>query len=368
MIISRYIAWEVLRPFSTTVAMLALVFASYTTAVLLNDAAAGLVATATIVQFMLIKLVIALEVLVPFGLYLGVLLGLSRLYSDSETTALAACGVGEPAIFRTVIRLAVVVALLVLMLSLFLRPWAYQQRYILRAAAIAKFDISQVEPRRFYASPENDYLVYAETVDPQAREAERVFFQMRDDDLVRVIVADRLHQPPGEPTQPLQLVFSQGYAYQLHPDGGARDISQSFGRMTLRVQGAAVKEVGYKSKTQSTAALHGASEPQDLAEYQWRLSTPVATVLLAMLAIPMSRAPPRQGRFGRTVLGLLAYAVFYNLMAMAKNLVQEGLVGAVPGLWWPLVLLAVVVPVVTWPGLFRRPRASRSGRSGTAGG
>jgi lipopolysaccharide export LptBFGC system permease protein LptF len=40
--------------------------------------------------------------------------------------------------------------------------------------------------------------------------------------------------------------------------------------------------------------------------------------------------------------------VFFNLMTFAKNLVQEGFVGAVPGLWWPLVLLGLLLSVLFW--------------------
>ena len=118
-----------------------------------------------------------------------------------------------------------------------------------------------------------------------------------------------------------------------------------------------VEDLGYKSKTQSTLALSRSRNRKDLAEFQWRLSTPIATVLLALLAVPMSRSSPRHGRHGRTVLALVVYAVFYNLLSMAKNLVQEGVVGAVPGLWWPLVLVSLVLAaMLVAPGVRRRLR------------
>jgi lipopolysaccharide export system permease protein len=86
----------------------------------------------------------------------------------------------------------------------------------------------------------------------------------------------------------------------------------------------------------------------DLAELQWRLTTPLATVLLALLGIPLGRAVPRQGRYTRFATAVLAYAAYYNLKAMAKTWVERGIVGPVPGLWWVDVLLGVVVLLLLW--------------------
>ena len=36
--------------------------------------------------------------------------------------------------------------------------------------------------------------------------------------------------------------------------------------------------------------------PEDIAELQWRLSTPLSTLLLALLGVLLSRTTPRQGK------------------------------------------------------------------------
>ena len=73
----------------------------------------------------------------------------------------------------------------------------------------------------------------------------------------------------------------------------------------------------------------------DLAELQWRLTTPLATVFLALLGIPLSRAVPRQGRY-------------YNVKIVAMVWVERGKVGPLPGLLWVDVLLALVVVLLLW--------------------
>src|SRR3546814_16305026 len=70
----------------------------------------------------LFRSVIALEVLLPIALYVAVVLGMGRLYSDSEMDFLRAAGLGEIQILIPILRLALLLALLVGVLSTVVRP------------------------------------------------------------------------------------------------------------------------------------------------------------------------------------------------------------------------------------------------------
>ena len=52
----------------------------------------------------------------------------------------------------------------------------------------------------------------------------------------------------------------------------------------------------------------------------------------------------RQGRHERTVVAMLVFAVYYNLSGLAQTWVEQGFLGAMPGVWWlhGLMLCAVV--------------------------
>ena len=68
-----------------------------------------------------------LTVLVPIGLFLGIVLALGRLYHESEMTAMAACGVGPLRIYRPIALLALVVAAALAVLSFRIVPAAWQK-------------------------------------------------------------------------------------------------------------------------------------------------------------------------------------------------------------------------------------------------
>ena len=83
---------------------------------------------------------------------------------------------------------------------------------------------------------------------------------------------------------------------------------------------------------------------RSVAEYQWRLTTPVATLLLALLAVPLARAGPRQSRFGMLAVALAAYLLIFVASGMVRNWIENGAMPPFPGLlaaYLPALLLAL---------------------------
>jgi lipopolysaccharide export system permease protein len=87
-----------------------------------------------------------------------------------------------------------------------------------------------------------------------------------------------------------------------------------------------------------SAALVRSSDPKDVAELQWRLAMPVSVIVLLLLAVPLSKSSPRQGRYGRLVVAILLFVIYYNLLATAKYWVGVGKGPTSIGLWWVPVL------------------------------
>ncbi len=341
--LDRYLALEVLRPLAATGLFFVLLFGGYSSARLLADAVAGILPMDIVWQLVGLKILIALEVLLPIALYLSVVLGLGRLYHDAEMTALFACGYSELRVAWTVLRLGVAVAVAVAVLSWYVRPWAYERSYLLRDRAKAQFDIDKLEPGRFHSSESGHYVLFAESIDRDRERLERVFFTRPKDNGRRQTIHARALTQKTTADQRTALVFHQGYAYDLNPTG-ADDLVLHFRTFTLTLAGVP-KPLGYKAKAASLGALwaNAGANSKDLAELQWRLLRPLSALLLALLAVPLSRTAPRQGRFARTILAIVLFALYYNLASIAKTWVKEGQVGAVPGLWWVDAALALVV-------------------------
>jgi lipopolysaccharide export system permease protein len=96
-------------------------------------------------------------------------------------------------------------------------------------------------------------------------------------------------------------------------------------------------------------------QPRDIAELQWRLSRPLATILLALIAVPFSRASPRQTKGDKTYyLAALVFAIYYILNGLAQTWVEQGMIGRVPGVWWLHVVMLLFAISLLLPGLWRK--------------
>ena len=129
MILERYILREISAPLVAICAVLIMIFAGHSAVRFLNDAVNGLLSGGTVVALVALKVLIALEVLLPVTLYLAIVLALSRLYADSEITAMEAAGICQGRIIIPILFLALLLAVMVTGLSLFARPWAYKKIY-----------------------------------------------------------------------------------------------------------------------------------------------------------------------------------------------------------------------------------------------
>jgi len=86
--------------------------------------------------------------------------------------------------------------------------------------------------------------------------------------------------------------------------------------------------------------LLGSSDPEEVSELQWRISLERMTLLLAVLAIPLSALKPREGRYAKVAVGVVVYFLYSNLLSAARAWIEKEDVDPGLGLWWVHVLLA----------------------------
>ena len=168
MIIDRYLRHEIGMPLLAIALVLLIIFSTYSLTLFLVDANAGLLLPAEVMLLTALKALVALEVLLPLSLYFAVMLGLGRLYSDSEIHVLRSGGISERRLMRPVTLVALALALLVGALSVWVRPWAYAHTYRIRAEAMAASEVDRVRPGRFYRFEETGRTVFIGGLDPEA--------------------------------------------------------------------------------------------------------------------------------------------------------------------------------------------------------
>lgn len=328
-------------------AVLIAIFASYDAASYLADAVSGLLPSSFILLFLGLKIAIALEVLLPTTLYIAVVVSLGRMYRDSEMVALESCGVGLWHVFKPVFYFSFMVAVAVGLISLFVRPWSYEKIYQLKGQARSNFDISQMQSGQFYQIEYANLVIFAEKVKHSKNRGEQVFVSIQDDEKLKVIFAQRAYQHTDESSGKQVLQLINGHMYEFAPDGQEGKITE-FQKASYLISPKEDLGQRYRRKAASSRHLASSDSLEDIAELQWRLSTPLSAVLLGLLGVLLSHTTPRQGKYAKVLLAVVVFAVYYNISVVAKNWVEKGAVAPMPGIWWVQVLLASVIIVLAW--------------------
>lgn len=355
MIIDRHISWEIMRPFATGLGLLILVFIGFSAARQLSAAAEGQLQMLTAFKLIGLNTLITLEILLPSALFFSVLAAIGRLYRDSEMNALYAAGVSRARIIEAVLKLALVVALITGIISIQGRPWAFRTSYELESKAAAEFDLKKMATGEFVNMSGSDYIFIADDLDLQQGLHKGVFLQKMHSDHQRseIIVAESAALPVLNPGQAMQAEFFNGYNYLLDNKASV-DVTLQFKHMIVRLANQEAQE-RYRRKAETTLNLAQSSEPKDIAEFQWRVTTPIATILLALIAVPLARSAPRESRFRNVLIAVGIYIGLFSMTSVVRTAIEQETLGALPGLWGAYVFeAALLVVLVSQPWMRRR--------------
>jgi lipopolysaccharide export system permease protein len=322
--------------------VLVALFASFNVTNFLAEAVNGLLPSSAIVELTALKALISLDVLVPASLYVAILMSFSKLYDESEFAAMFALGITSAAILRHVLVLASGLALIVGGVSLWVRPWAYQRLHDLSRTAATLLDVDSMESGSFYVVQNGTRVIFLSHRDKHGLPARNVFIKAKYPDYTEIISAQLAYtlQPA---TRNANVSLIDVNVYKLWGDNGQPDQVLQAGEMTVDPNGHDDDVASYSALNARSMQLAESSDPEDVAEWQWRLSTPISTLLLGMLGVALSRTRPRERKLWKFVTAFLIYAGYYLLCTSARTLVQHGVLPAMPGIWWVPAILGLIV-------------------------
>lgn len=145
----RCVSWLPFYHDMGLVGFLIFIFASYSAQRYLTEAANGTLALDVVLDIVFYKVLIALEMLLPVGLYVSVGVTLGQMYTDSEITAISAAGGSPGRLYKAVLYLAIPLSIFVTLLSMYGRPWAYAQIYQLEQQSQSELDVRQLRAKKF---------------------------------------------------------------------------------------------------------------------------------------------------------------------------------------------------------------------------
>jgi len=367
-IFERYILREVVTSWLVVTGVLLVLTVTNEVARVLSRAADNQYPRSMVLELIGLGALNTVPIIVPIGLLLAVVLAFGRLYHDSEVTAALACGARPARFYAPVSLLAVLVTGLLAWLALDVAPQAMTSVLDLRAVALRAGQLAPLAPGRFRTFGGGNTVVYAQGAAPDGT-LSNVFVERRRGDRVEVAVAGRARHTVSPDGNSLTITLYDGERYEGAP-GSAQYRIMRFAEHTIPVSMPPPVIAVSDLDAAPTARLLGASDRASRAELQWRLAMPVMCIVLTVIAVPLSRLKPRQGRYARLWLAVVLYLAYSNLVALGRSWIEHGTAPAWIGLWWThAAVIAAAVVVVLGPRLLTRLRhrdtAGRSERLAT---
>ncbi len=340
MILHRYLNKETLTTMFAVTGILIFILMCNQFARYLNDAANGRMSAYAVMQMMSLQIPLLAGFMIPLGLYIGILLSYGRLYADSEMTILLGSGISRWQLLGITFMGAAFATLLSAVLMIWVEPQMAWYRDHIISQGLNASPLERVSPGRFQVI-DKKLIFYVDSLSRDKTKLEQVFVAEIPKDrsaekkqIYNVITAKSAHQVVHPRSKEAFVEFNEGHRYIGEP--GAND----YQIIDYKKYGVRIPQLTGKMKTleefMPTRDLWREQARNKLAaaELQWRLSMPISVMILALIAVPLSRVRPRQGRYAKLVPAILIYMVYMDLMFVSQSWVQKGIVSSTIGMWW----------------------------------
>lgn len=332
-LVDRYLLRELLSAFGGVGAVLLLVVVGGTLSLTLDRIARGVMPATLLLSQLGLRSLDALPLLLPLALFLAVLLAYGRLYRDSELAVLAASGFGTRDLLRPVALVAVPLTLVLGLLSLWLGPAAARLSDRMIDEANRSLLVVGMEAGRFIELRGREGVVYVGAMSPDGTQFERLFVHEEREGRVDITTAARGELFQDRDGRERYLALYDGFRVEGQP--GKPDYRlMRFARNDIRLTEQEADPDRRLEKRARTLELLASERLLDRAEFHWRLGLPLSTLLLALVAIPLARSPPREPRYGKLLLALVGYVLYSNLMGIGRGWLADGTLPMALGLWW----------------------------------
>ena len=346
MIINRYFRREVLNTMIAVTTIVVFIFICNQFVRYLSYVASGKYAASVLVHLVGLQIPLLFSLLLPLGLFLGILLAYGRLYADSEMTVLMACGMSRKQLLVITMKFTAGVCVVVMFLNLFVNPFVSKQRDHLMDVAESSSVFQTVMPGRFQATNNDQRVFYVKKMNVDRSKMHDLF------------MAQAMATQPGEP-QTWMVVSAKGGHLMVDPKTGDHYMVATDGYRYQGIPGKnnfkIIKYKTYHVRTSSpifsgknegeevlstwTLLKTAWSNQNNMAELQWRISVPLSVLILGLLAIPLSRVKSRQGRYAHFIPAVLIYVVYANMLFVSRTWIENGTISAWIGMWWIHILM-----------------------------
>jgi len=338
----------------------------------------------------LLSLPAVLSFTIPMAVLVGILIGLSRMSSDNEVTAMRASGMSVRKFFLPIGAFAMLGCATAVYCSAYLSPLTNRLR-VEQEERIGRRQIAaELQPRVFEERFPNLVLYVRDAISGTHPSWKGIFLaEVSDPNRPKITLAQEgvLYNDPDQGR--LQLHLTNGTIHESGPAPGEYSIA-TFAATDIPVYLPPASPSAVKPNAQRTNSELGAV-PRTQTEWleaqielHRRFALPFATLFLTLVAIPLGLSSHKGGKSSGIILTLMMIVAYYSLFVGGMSLARQGLLPVWLGVWTPGLLFGLggiyllrgadrvnplfgwLATVEEWPqALLRRISGVRTEQSGT---
>ncbi len=293
----------------------------------------------TLLGFSLVKF---LPLICSVTIFLSVLMTLSRMHRDSEMAIWFSSGLSIIDWIKPILRFTLPVVVLISILSAFVTPWATNKVEEYHAQLKNRDELSSLSPGVFKESNGGERVYFIESFDELGNVVKNIFVQSKQHNKTGVIIASQGRREKAQNADNF-IVLEKGRRYETKPNS-AEVSTTEFERYAIRVETKEAVRGQSSTNAKSTKELLTSTNGSDKAELQWRFALPLAALVMAILAIPLSYVDPRAGRSLNMMFAIAICIIYYNLLSIFEAWVSQGKIHVWVGLW-PIHLFFITLTV-----------------------
>jgi len=334
-IIFRYLSKDILISACAVCFSLLLIFLSLRFVSLLADAAAGKYAVDVLFVMIGYRLPGFLQIILPLGFYIAILLAYGRLYMESEMTVLSACGMSQRQLMAVTMAPALVVALLVALFSFWLGPLGSQNYARVLDEQRNRSDFESLNAGRFQSLGGGSTITFVDEISNGRKRLDDVFIAREgaNKNEGMVVMAAYGEQIQNAEYGQRYLVLHDGYRYEGQPGTTEFRVTKfsTYGQYLPPVELA--NDYTNQTDAKNTSELIASNDRSLRAALQWRISLPVMVFVVTLVAVPLSRTNPRQGRYMKMLPAILVFVFYFIFLSSLRGAMEHGKWPIYPGLW-----------------------------------
>ena len=289
-----------------------------------EQASEGLIDPNLVFKVVFLRFPDFITLLLPLSFFLGVIITVSRLYSDREIFGYLAGGLSENDLVKYLFPQAMLFFLITLSLSIFLAPYTKELSKEILSLDTIQEQFESVRQKELFSFNENDGFIHVENKENNILDEVIIFIQ--NDEYSSLIIAENLiHEDLSSKTN---LDFKDGVLYQDIFNQNSSFVSY-FGELSVPINNSKNTISGL-----SLSKLFDFSIKSSKSQTQWNLSIPLTIFVLLIYAVNFSKVEPRQGRFSVLVPSIFIYILYLSLLILARDSFDEGSIASQNYIWY----------------------------------